>query len=419
MESFAKKKLLILGAYQSEVEIIKAARELGLYTIVTDNHTDWEQAPAKFVADEAWNISWSDIKALREKCIEDGVQGVFAGFSEPRIQNAQKLATALDKPFYTDGVNLEVICDKIKFKQACVDSGVTVPRKYSLDDKIEYPVIVKPADNGGSRGISICYSDEELREAYEKAMQQSPKKEVVIEQYIVADEVMVYFTVHNGFVDLSAMCDRYMYRFDKNITQLPVGYYFPSKYLNVFTDHNLEKFERLIQNLGIRDGLIAFQAFVVGTDVIPFDPTYRLDGTMSYHMIEKRNNINVLKMLIAKSITGSMGIDAEISKKENAFFEKPTFELPILLKAGRVSTIEGLDEIRNLQNVVFVYQNKFIGDRLDKVADFSQIMCRIHICAENDDAIKETVDAIYSRLKVLDENGGDMIIGRKLFHVGV
>ncbi len=418
MENVSGKKLLILGAYHSETEILKTARELGVYTIVTDNHTDWTQAPAKFEADEAWDISWTDMEALKKQCEKTGVDGVMAGFSERRICSAQQLSTIIGKPFYADGVDLGVICDKLRFKQACIDSGVTVPRRYIYGQPIDYPVIVKPADNGGSRGITVCYDDAQLQKAYALAMSNSDKQEVVIEQYITADEVMVYFTVHNGIAELSAMCDRYMHRFDKNITQLPVGYYFPSKHLQTFVKHNLEKYKTLIADMGIRDGLIAFQAFAVGQDVIPFDPTYRLDGTMAYHIIEHRNGINDAKMLITKSLTGSMGDDAAITAAAQPLFDKPAFQLPVLLTEGRIARITGMDEVKAMDEVVFIQQEIFVGDIMEKKADFCQILCRIHICADDDERIRNAVEKIYATLDVRDTDGNDMIISRSTFSVG-
>lgn len=416
--SFNNKKLLILGATKSEIEIINMARKMGIYTIATDNHTNWEEAPAKKVADEAWDISWSDIEKLKEKCIENNIDGCIAGFSERRIECAERLSTVIGKLFYADDANLDVICDKLKFKQACKDANIVVPKEYLYGEKIEYPVIVKPADNGGSRGITICYSDEELELGYKKALESSVGGNVLIEEYIVADEIMVYFTVHNSQIELSAICDRYMHSFDKNITQLPIGYYYPSKYLDIFVKYNLEKFKKLIHNLNIKDGLIAFQSFIKGNDAIPFDPTYRLDGTMAYHLIEKQNNINVLKMLIEKSITGKMGNDEEISIKETPYFNNPSFELPILLKNGIISEIIGIEDIKKMEDVIYVYQGHSVGERFDKKADFSQILCRIQINVKNDIQLKEDIDKIYSVLKVYDENGNDMIISRDVVKIG-
>ena len=201
-QDLKEKKLLVLGAYDTEKEIISEAHLMGVYVIVTDNHENWDDAPAKKVADEAWNISWSDIKTLSKKCIDEHVDGIMAGFSEKRIHCAQLLCEILNKPFYANGAKLDVIIDKILFKQACINSGVTVPKSYKYGDFVEYPVIVKPSDNGGSRGITVCYSQEEFIPAYQKALDASDNKSVVIEQYFVADETMIYFTVHNGIVDV-------------------------------------------------------------------------------------------------------------------------------------------------------------------------------------------------------------------------
>ena len=51
-------KLLVLGATYNEIVVIERAKAKGIYTIVTDNNTDYSKSPAKYVADEAWNISW-------------------------------------------------------------------------------------------------------------------------------------------------------------------------------------------------------------------------------------------------------------------------------------------------------------------------------------------------------------------------
>lgn len=411
-EELKGKKLLVLGAYSTEIEIVNAAKEMGIYTITTDNHDNWKDAPAKYKSDEAWNISWSDIGALREKCILARVDGIMAGFSENRVYQAEQLSRTIGKPFYTNGSDLNVIIDKLKFKQACIDADVTVPKKYDIQDEVEYPVIVKPADNGGSRGITICYNDDELRIAYEKAIGFSDSKAVVIEEYIVADDIMVFFHVHNGKTELSAICDRIMCRFDEKITQLPVGYMYPSKYLSIFKKYNLDNFKRLISNLNIQNGLIAFQSFVRGTDVIPFDPTYRLDGTTSYHITEKCTGMNSLKMLISYSLTGKMGDDSYIQEHESPDFKKYCFQLPVLLKNGTISQIEGLDVINRMKDVILVRQSHFIGDELTKIADFSQMLCRVHIVTDSLAELKDDITRIFDTVKVFDENGNDMILYR-------
>ena len=210
------------------------------------------------------------------------------------------------------------------------------------------------------------------------------------------------------------MCDRYMHSFDERITQLPVGYYFPSRHLDVFIKHNKHKFEKLIRNLGIKNGLVAFQSFITGTDAIPFDPTYRLDGSMSYRFCDKNNNSNVLKMLINYSMNGSMGSDEIITATENPFFDTPSFELPVLLGKGVISKIRGREKIKEMPEVIHVFVKQKVGDEMKKTADFTQILCRIHLQSKNDKLLAECINRIFNCLTVLDENGSDMILNRKV-----
>ncbi len=409
------KKLLILGAYKTEIEIINCARKMGIYTVVTDNHTNWEEAPAKFVADEAWDISWSNIESLSKKCYEESIDGVMAGFSEKRVANAQKLSRKINKPFYTDGADLDTILNKGSFKTACQQAGIDVAKHYDENDVIQYPVIVKPTDNGGSRGISICYTSHDLEEGIINAKNNSESGCIEIEEYIVADEVMIYYVVHNGIATLSAMCDRYMHSFDKKITQLPVGYKYPSKHLTLFKEKHDKNFQRLIHNLGIQNGLIAFQSFVNDTRVIPFDPTYRLDGTMAYHSTESINDSNVLQMLITYSLTGTMGNDDEISSKENPEFKKIAFELPVLLGKGMIHETTPINSYYDVNDVIFVHQGHDTGDTMNLSADFSQILCRIQLVADNEDDLETKLSELNSKIIAKSDNGEDMVLYRNPF----
>ncbi len=88
----------------------------------------------------------------------------MAGFSEKRVGFAQQLCKRLNKPFYTDGSDIERILNKSDFMDACSKAGIDIPKHYKETDNVVYPVIVKPADNGGSRGVGICYNRRELKE---------------------------------------------------------------------------------------------------------------------------------------------------------------------------------------------------------------------------------------------------------------
>lgn len=162
------KRLLILGATMDDCQIVQAAKEMGVYTIVTAYHENWDDAPAKKLSDEAWDISWSDIPALKKQAMLSGVDGVIAGYSEFRTNAAMQLSKELGTYFYIEDDNqLAITRDKLLFKSKCRQYGVPVAKDYPVTAEmkekdlaaIEYPVVVKPTDNAGARGIQFQDSD--------------------------------------------------------------------------------------------------------------------------------------------------------------------------------------------------------------------------------------------------------------------
>ena len=177
-------KLLILGATYSEISVIERAKAKGIYTIVTDNNTDYSKSPAKIVADEAWDISWSDIDTLYFKSKASGINGVIAGFSEFRVENMIKLCAKLELPCPLTIEQLDITRDKIKFKSLCRQYGILGVPEFKYGDDIHFPVIIKPVDRAGSIGINVVYDRKDFEECYQYALSLSPSKNVIIEKYI-------------------------------------------------------------------------------------------------------------------------------------------------------------------------------------------------------------------------------------------
>ena len=81
------KKLLILGATAGEIALIRRAQAQGIYVIATDNHMDYSLAPAKRIANEAWDISWSDLD--EDQWRPCGLQRIQSGQHDAAVQTAR------------------------------------------------------------------------------------------------------------------------------------------------------------------------------------------------------------------------------------------------------------------------------------------------------------------------------------------
>ena len=167
-----KKKLLILGSDYGTIDIVHEAHRMGLYVIVTDL---METSPTKQAADESWLISTTEIEILEMRCREEHVDGILTGASDFNIRQSRILCKRLGLPVYCDNDNAwEVSTNKRKFKDLCKKIGAPIAEDYHLSDelsrndlaKIHYPVVVKPVDKSGNRGMSYCSNEEELIKAY-------------------------------------------------------------------------------------------------------------------------------------------------------------------------------------------------------------------------------------------------------------
>ena len=214
------KKLLILGSNAITCSIVEAAKVLGVYTIVT-SWTKLEDAPAKQIADEYWDISLTDYDALLKGIKAEGVDGILTGFTDSYLLPYQHLCELANLPCYATKEVFETTMDKAKFKQLCRDNSIPVIPEYRIDTfdpsviNEKNKVIIKPVDNSGSRGVILCETPEDYQRCLEYALSFSEKKQVVIEKYMEMDSISLSYTIQDGVVSLSTTDDRHVHKAPK------------------------------------------------------------------------------------------------------------------------------------------------------------------------------------------------------------
>ncbi len=406
------KKILIFGSEYPESYMVEELQKEGCFVIVTDNKENLDDAPAKQIANAYWNISYSDINALKERALHEGVEGIVIGFSEIRMEWALRLANALNLPMYFNEKQLAATRIKDVFKAMCETYGIGVPRNVQYNDEtIHFPVIVKPVDNAGSKGIRICHNRLELDAAMEYALSYSPSKRILIEEYLVGQEVVLYYTIAEGEVVFTGMCDRYTNNEQGVGAQLPKAYIFPSKHIQAVLKTENKKIQRMFQNEGFTNGCVFIQAFFTQGELKVYEMGYRLNGARENIFVEYFGGVDNLKLLANYAVHGTMG-NIEKIKQLNPVFGKLACKLTPLMAEGEIFKIEGLDEIAAHKNVIRVLANKKVGSKItaENVGTLMQVVARIFIVAENWKALKLAIDECQSYLKVTDIDGNDLLL---------
>ncbi|MDD3141478.1 MAG: ATP-grasp domain-containing protein [Lachnospiraceae bacterium] len=405
------KKILILGANPETVSLIKKAKEMGLYTIVTDYNPD---AYAKKFADQAINIDAMNVDALEQFARNNQVSAVAVGVAEALLPAYCELCERLGLPCYSTKDKFEIMVRKDYFKAQCRNYNVPTIREYSIEDKekIIYPVIVKPVDSCSSKGIKICHNPMELNQAIEYALKFSRSGKYLIEEYMSGDEVISYYVMQDGTPIFVGMCDRYTHKDKDDLVQLPNCYIFPSRHIDSYMTHSDDSIKKMIKGLGLNNGSIFFQCFVDSEGVVrTYEPGYRLNGAQEHIIISKVSDIDAKELYLNLAISGKVA-NKDLQELSNPKPNRIACKLSPLIKTGRIDNIEGLEEIEMLPDVISVNPSYVPGDVVDGEGTLKQIVCRFFVISENKKALIDTINNIYSLLKVENQNGEDMLIGR-------
>lgn len=393
-----KKKVLVLGATFNEISIVERIQAMGMYAIVTDNHTDWHDSPAKYAADEAWNISWSDIPSLKDKCIECGINGVMAGYSEFRVSCMIDLCEALHLPCYIKRQQLEVTRDKLKFKNFCRQFNIPVVHDYGLDDEIVYPVIIKPTDRAGGIGINVAYNSEEYARYYDYALSLSPSKNVIVEDFI--DDGLKFdsaYYIENGKSYLIETCDTVMLHREKGSEKVQNAWTFPSKYEKEYIEKVDGAVRRMLDSLDMPCGVANISFFYRNGFFYIFETGFRLGGGHSFDYQRVSGGVDYLEKMLEYAVCGNCG-NTKIDLPDDRGFAL-TYNIYVNPSVtGEIEEIKGLETIREQPGLITYVQTKQKGDMVEKGSAIMLMKCTWHSSTINQ--IIENVNEVNKIIRV-------------------
>lgn len=417
MDNIKGKKLLILGSNAITCDIVNAARELGVYTIVTD-WNNLENAPAKQIANEYWNDSLLDYEVLISKIKSHNINGIITGFTDSYLLPYQHLCKMTGLPCYANSDTLEITVNKAKFKKHCIENGIPVIPQYNSKDfnpsiiSSSNKIIIKPVDNSGSRGVIVCKSSRDFRRCLDFALSFSQKKEVIIEKYMDMDSWAASYTIQDGEISLSTLNDRLEHKSSETAAITTAGIY-PSKYLDLYLEKMDEKMRCMYKAMGVTNGVLSVQGFVDGENFYVMEMGYRLTGGQHYIFSKYENGVSALDQLIYFALTGKMA-DFLIAGRDNPRFKDLCLNLCILGKQAVIDRIDGQEYVESLPEVIHANFLKRVGDQIGPDGNTSQKIANLHLVLKDMDDMSRVIADIQSHFHVYDAAGCDLVL--KLMH---
>ena len=312
------KKILLLGGSAQQLVAIRAAKELGYYTVVMDYLPD---NPGQYEADKFYGESTTDVEAVYRIAKEEHVNGILAYASDPAALPAAIVAERLGLPT-NPAKSVEILGLKYPWREFLQNNGFACPKHFSFhpntpSDEIKeaatdftFPLVVKPTDSSGSKGVTMLEDWNGLENAIRWANEYSRNKVLLIEEFIqrgfpsvVGGDIFVWDGKVVLYGEMECLRDKH------NSPLIPIGEKKPLQVSQVQKERIHSELQRIVTALDIRFGELNIEI-----------------------ILDKDDNVHFLELgpraggnMIPIQLGDAFGIDLVKANVQAAMGEKPDF----------------------------------------------------------------------------------------------
>lgn len=345
-ERISSKNFMVIGAGVFQVPLIRKAQEMGYRVTAVDANAS---APGFAFSDVSAAVDIKDIEGCLQIAREQHIRGVATVAAESAVRTVATIADALKLP----GVSLEaahVATNKARMRECFARFNIPSPayktctradETNKIADILAFPLVVKPADSAGSKGVSLVASKEHLVDAFTRAHAASVSHLVVIEEFMPGVEVSVEAFVHNNRVHILALSDK--------IRTLPpylldTAVLFPSEHSTQIQNAIRQIAEQAIFACGIDNATVHMELIVTqqGPKVVELASRGAGFHVFSF-MLPWVTGVDTLKELVRLSVGETP--DFTVGQNRGCALLFPSFPV------GKVRSVAGLSQARQIEGV--------------------------------------------------------------------
>lgn len=397
-----KKTAIILGGTIPHKVLVENLKERGYYTILIDY---LDNPPAKASAHEHLRESTLDKEKVLEIARSKNAELVISTSVDQANVTACYVAEELGLPSpYTYKTALTVT-NKILMKKKMKEHNIPTSNFIKVDcatniDKIHlnFPVVIKPADSTGSKGVRKVENLSNLKSHIGEAFSISRSGEVIIEEFIDGKEIQVDFFVQNSEVRLVLTREKIKIKSDKDSVLQSIGSLVPANISQKVYDDIQEIAKKIVHAFNLRTTSLFIQAIVDKDAINVIEFACRIGGGLSFSMIKIITGFDILNA----TVDTFLGVQSIIKCQTPTMFYSTNLIYTLPGKFGKILGFQELlrDKIIE-QFYIFKTEGSTIGSNMtsgDRVGAFL-------IKAPDRVSLVKKIREAFQRVSVYDENG--------------
>lgn len=346
MSELQGKKLLVIGAGVFQIPAITKAKDLGCFVVATDGDS---QAPGFQYADAHAVVDIKDVEGNLSIAKQYQVEGVISICAELGVRTSSAVAHALGLP----GLRPEVaraVTNKFLMREIFAHEHIPSPlykkvtsieEVRSASEILKFPIVVKPVDSSGSRGVSKVDQIDDLQKAFTWAKEYSQSGDVIVESFVEGEEITVEALSYNGDHQILAISGKKHIPFPYCVS---IDLTYPPAYDEETLSTIRTVMQKTLTALGVDSGPSHSELLMTKGGPVLVEVAGRGGGYGVFSdIVELVSGVDIVK----ESVKIALGIKPDIYPK----YQKAATLRFFTPGEGRITAIDGVEQARALPGV--------------------------------------------------------------------
>lgn len=363
---------------------------------------------AKPFADRFMQISTMDRDAVLKAAQEENIDYILTACGDQPLSTMAYVSARMGLPCYLSEDDVRDLTNKIYMKRKMVENGIPTSKFHviqNLDDEVnldefEWPLIVKPVDSNGSKGVKKVERREDFRVLLKEALSYSLSKNAIVEEFKAGVELSVDVYVEGSTAKILMVTTSKKIKENKDSFTILQSEYPPRIPYSETRIHEIV--QKIVNTFELHDTPLLVQMITNGDDYNVVEFSARMGGGSKYHIIEVLTGVNIMGVYVDMV----MGKHPSVSPKKkwnNALM------CYVYCTPGIFSELSCFDEMckEGLMHSYFTY--KMPNSEIIKSTTSSDRVAGFLVVGDSQDDVENKLKIINDAVKVLDPNGKDIM----------
>ena len=384
-----KKAMLIFGGSDFQLSLIKQCKSMGFYTVVIDPNPN---AIGKEYADAFEIVGGQDFEGTCKVVEKYNINAITTAATDKPLVMMARIAKKYGFKFFSEET-AKLSTDKFLMKQKLTDIGLAFAKGEIIESdthKLNYPIVIKPTDNSGSRGVIFCENKDDLKTVFKESKQYTNKAYLLAEEFIDGKEYSIESLHFNGKSKIIQITE-------KIVTPLPyfieLGHIQPA----ILEKNVYEKLEYMLdkatkafgfENCGAHNEVKIKNGKITIIEISP-----RIGGDfISSKLVKASTGINMEKALLQIALGEEPNFSESKQAASGIFF--------FYFEHGIISEINDVKSILSIPEIIDYSFNLKLGDIIPKIVTGHDRYGHFILQADNREKLMNLKESIFNKIKI-------------------